>query len=211
MKFCDKCWSGYHDTKDCPVFRRTPWPVRLLALFALFALFASSASACSTMSYSHDVPNLAQVSPGLWHSGQPLATAWPYLYGLGIRRVIKLNYDDETGYDEVAAAKAAGIEVIKIQIPPSENAVTVVEEVDPAKMEQAINIVRAGGGVLWHCTHGQDRTMLFGGIVDVIVLKKNKSQAWHDMIAHQFHWELPNLMSFWLDFEVTGNHIKIRK
>jgi len=204
LKFCAKCWSPYHDTKDCTVFRAVSWP------FVSFLMFLGVFTwGCSTMRYDHGVPNLVSVAPGVWRSGQPLEGAWSYLHGLGVRKVVKLNYDDETGYDEVAVAKAAGIEVIKIQIPPSENVVTVFEPVDPTKVEQAINIIRTGGGVLWHCTHGQDRTGLVGGVADVVVFRKTKSEAWHDMIAHGFHFELPNLMDFWLDFELTGNHIKL--
>jgi hypothetical protein len=181
---------------------------KMMKAICLFSLFFG----CSTMSYnSHGVPNMDVVAPGVWRSGQPKVESWPYLYSIGVRKVIKLNYDDETGYDEAAAAKAAGIEVVKIQIPPSEGVVTVFEEVDPAKMEQALNVVRAGGGVLWHCTHGQDRTGLLGGLTDVVIYGKTKSQAWKNMIAHHFHYELPNLMAFWLDFEVTGNHIRLRR
>ena len=175
-------------------------------------LAALVVSACSTMNYdSHGVPNFVTVAPGVWRSGQPKPEAWPYLYSIGVRKVIKLNYDDETGYDEAAVAKAAGIDVVKIQIPPSENAVTVFEPVDAAKMQLALDTIKAGGGVLWHCTHGQDRTGLLGGLADVVIYKKSKSAAWGDMIIHGFHWELPNLMAFWLDFEVDGDLIKVRR
>jgi Tyrosine phosphatase family len=179
-------------------------------LAALFVSALSFATGCSTMNYNaYGVPNLATVAPGVWHSGQPKVEAWPYLYSIGVRKVIKLNYDDETGYDEVAVAKAVGIEVIKIAIPPSESVTTVFEDVDPAKMQQVLDIIRAGGGVLWHCTHGEDRTMLVGGLADVVIYKKSRSAAWHNMIAQKFHWELPGLMDFWLDFVEDGQGLKL--
>lgn len=186
--------------------KRTVWMPLLAALS--FVVFL--ATGCSTMNYNaYGVPNLDVVAPGVWRSGQPKKEAWPYLYGIGVRKVIKLNYDDETDYDEVAVAKAVGIEVIKIAIPPSENAATVFNGVDPAKMQQALDVIRAGGGVLWHCTHGQDRTGLLGGLADVVIYKKTRSGAWHNMIAHDFHWELPGLMDFWLDFVDDGQGLKI--
>ena len=52
-------------------------PIIFLALVILL-------SACSPTVTSHGVPNLVQVEPGIWRSGQPTADGWVYLKSLGV-------------------------------------------------------------------------------------------------------------------------------
>ena len=56
----------------------------------------------------------------------------------------------------------------------------------------------AGSVVVWHCTHGQDRTGLVSGLVGMQLLGWTKEEAWQDMLAHGFHWALPDLDAYWL-------------
>ena len=62
-------------------------------------------AACSPMSYTHGVPNLAQVDSNVWRSGQiTTQEGWDYIAKLANGRrvhVIKLNYIHE-GSDGIA-------------------------------------------------------------------------------------------------------------
>lgn len=56
---------------------------------ALISLFGCTSSAAG-------IPNLVQLSPGVWRSGQPATAAdWKALQQLGIRTVVKLNFPAE--------------------------------------------------------------------------------------------------------------------
>jgi protein tyrosine/serine phosphatase len=111
----------------------------------------------------HGIPNFAQVAPGIWRSGQPppTAEAWGYLDSLGIKTIVKLNMPDE-GNDDVG--RHMGISVHKLGIQPAADT-SVFDEVlqtfvepDAARVDEAVKLIAAGGGVLVHCSHGQDRT-----------------------------------------------------
>jgi len=152
---------------------------------------------CSSTVYTHGVPNLAQVGPGVWRSGQPTtAAAWAYLRSIGVKRVVKLNFEEE-GSDD--GARAAGMEVVYLPIEPSGDVFTVFAKPDASRVDAAVAAMGAGGGVLTHCTHGQDRT---GEIVAIYRIRHDhwrKSSARREMIALGFHPELPGLEDYWED------------
>lgn len=167
------------------------WYAGLLALFGI---------ACSPTVYTRGVPNLVQVdrANNIWRSGQPVtAESWLYLKSLGITRIVKLNYEAE-GSDQ--GARDIGLEVIYAPIEPSGDLISVVEPVDPSEIERAITALRQQN-TLVHCTHGQDRTGGVVGAARVVIYHWPKSAAWKEMLEHNFHWELPALMMWWLDFD----------
>lgn len=164
----------------------------MLRFGVMFFLVLQIGCASVPMVYTHGVPNLEQVEPGIWRSGQPLPEGWAYLYGIGIRRIVKLNASTE-GSDE--GAKAAGIEVIRIEIPPS-GITNLFDVPDGSKVRRAVTIANAGGGVLIHCTHGQDRT---GLVIGLLRRRRGMSvdDAWREMLGHNFHESMFGLVSYW--------------
>jgi protein tyrosine/serine phosphatase len=58
-----------------------------------------------------------------------------------------------------------------------------------------------GGGVLVHCTHGQDRTGWVVGAYRVLYEGVSKSVAYDEMLKHNFHEVLHGLHEAWEDFD----------
>jgi protein tyrosine/serine phosphatase len=167
-----------------------PWYASLFAFFGL---------ACSPTVYTHGVPNLVSVDvdKNVWRSGQPTTPeAWAYIKSLGVERVVKLNFEEE-GTDQ--GARDLGIEVVYAPIEPKGDLVSVVEAVDSAHVQLAVAAL-ALPNTLVHCTHGQDRTGAVVGAARVVNYRWSKHQAWLEMLNNHFHWELPALMAWWLDF-----------
>jgi tyrosine-protein phosphatase SIW14 len=165
----------------------------LSSLFLL--LFGCSAT-------SLNVPNLYQVKPGLWRSGQPTtAEQWQQIKALGITRVIKLNFESE-GTDD--GARAAGLIVHEVSVQPNGD-VDLFDAIansfvspDPAKLAEAQNIIRLGiGGILIHCTRGQDRTGFVIGQSRVLNDGWTKQQAYDEMLKYGFHPLLHGLHEAW--------------
>jgi protein tyrosine/serine phosphatase len=148
--------------------------------------------------------NFVQVSPGIWRSAQPTnAQEWEYVKSQGIRHVVKLNFDSE-GSD--ADAKAIGLDVHVLSIQPEgdkdllDNLKNTFVRPNVGKLAEAENVIAAGGGVLVHCTHGQDRTGLVIGIHRVMHEHKSKADAYQEMLDHNFHHSLHGLHEFWEEF-----------
>lgn len=159
---------------------------------------------CAKTEYTHGVPNLVQVEPGLWRSGQPTTREqWDYLRGLGVRKVVKLNFESE-GSD--AGAVAAGLEVHVLSIQPAGDA-DVLDSVtntfkrpDTGAVIDAEVVIASGGGVLVHCTHGQDRTGIVIGVHRVTHDGWTKQRAYEEMLQRGFHPELHGLHEYWEAF-----------
>ena len=147
----------------------------------------------------HGVPNLVEVSTGVWRSGQPnTPEAWAYLKSLGIKRVIKLNSESE-GSDKLG--KDIGIEVIDAAIPPHNGvASSVLETPDRAIIKRAVKELSKGDSLV-HCMQGQDRTGTIVGVYRVLHDGWTKQQAFDEMMRNHFHWEIPGLMNFWKLFD----------
>ena len=149
------------------------------------------------------VPNLTQVAPRLWRMGQPAdAAAWAYLktqLGDGPVTVVKLN-----DYVEGVDTPPQGWTLLKAPIPPEDDKPwTVLVKPDPVAMQSIVNAIvdayRRGDTVVWHCSHGRDRTSLVSVLVQMRLFGMSKRAAWDDMLAHGFRWELPDLDLYWID------------
>ena len=144
----------------------------------------------------------------MWRMGQPADEgAWDYVRfqmeksGKPIL-IVKLN-DDNEGKDEPMLG-FAGWTLSKNAIPPEDDKPwTVFVKPDPNEVTAIVKLIvwahQSGWVVAHHCTHGRDRTSLITALVGMKLFGWTKKQAWDDMIAHGFRWELPDLDAFWLE------------
>lgn len=154
----------------------------------------------------HGVPNLTQIAPRLWRMGQPEdAVAWAYVAGTITNgrpvTVVKLN-DDAEGSD--APAVGLGMTLIKAFLPPEDDKPwTVFVKPDPKEVRLIVQTIvdayNRGDTVIWHCSHGRDRTGLIAALVCMKLFGWSKAFAWKNMLAHGFRWELPDLDAYWLE------------
>ena len=105
-----------HLIRECDRLRVCMTALAGLFVGLLAGLLLVACSGCSATTSTHGVPNLVQVRADVWRSGQPTTLEqWQYLYGLGIRHSIKLDFDDEGTDDD---ARLASIEVRTLGIEP---------------------------------------------------------------------------------------------
>lgn len=175
------------------------------ALLLLLAL-----TACSPMAYTRGVPNLAQVEPDLWRSGQiTTQEGWDTIARLAHGRrvnVIKLNFPNE-GSD--ALAVQMGYNVSEFPIQP-EGDTDIIDDVRDTFAPPDAGLVAGvewllanrAPGQFWlvHCTHGQDRTGFIIGEYRVRVDHWSPAEAYAEMLAHHFHAELLGLKHAWQRF-----------
>lgn len=143
---------------------------------------------------THGVPNLHQVEPGLYRSGQPTLEGWAYLQSLGVTQVVKLNDSTQEGADAVPATMTVAVLTIE---PIGDKDIfygiaNTFRHPDEQKVAAAVAIMRDRGAriVLVHCTHGMDRTLIEGW---------SKSTAYAEMKSNGFHPILHGLMDSWDD------------
>ena len=172
-------------------------------------------ASCSPTTFTHDVPNLAQVDRSIWRSGQITSQdGWDWIAKIAAGRkvhVIKLNFDVE-GSD--ALAQAMGFDVLYVPVQPGGD-VAIWDEFrstpgkapDPAavakaKTQLAYCLARPTTDLcLVHCTHGQDRTGLIIGEHRMLHDGWNKEAAYAEMLAHHFHPELHGVHEAWESFK----------
>lgn len=168
-------------------------------------------TACSPMVYTHGVPNLVQVGPGVWRSGQiTTREGWSYIRDVTKARrvhVIKLNFDNE-GSDALAVEMGFDVHVLAIQPQGDQDLWDSVRGVfvlpDMARVAQAVQLLAgADSGDVWlvHCTHGQDRTGLIVGIYRVMHDHWTKVKAYQEMRDHHFHPALHGVHEAWERFD----------
>jgi protein tyrosine/serine phosphatase len=172
----------------------------------------ASVAGCASTTIVHGVPNLVQIRTDVWRSGQPESVdSWEYLARLGIRHVVKLDFEDE-GSDSNALGQ--GIEVHSVSIEPTTRAglFDSVEDVfavpDASRMSEIQSLLRkirdargGEGGWLIHCKNGHDRTGLVVGMLRVIVDGWDKHHAWGEMLDRGYHPELIGLDRSFHDFK----------
>ena len=166
------------------------------------------------MTYTHGVPNLAQVDNNIWRSGQiTTEEGWAWIAQIAAGRKIhsiKLNFDTEGTY---TLAQQLGFEVLYVPVQP-ENDVDLWDDLldiwkgpDPdaiAKAEAQLSYCLARPATdicLAHCTHGQDRTGFLIGEHRVLHDGWTKDAAYQEMLAHHFHPELHGVHEAWESFK----------
>jgi hypothetical protein len=169
----------------------------------LLAAIGAAALSLGCSSSAAGIPNLHEVRPGLWRGGQPTTDSdWQQLRALGVKTVVKLNYDSE-GVDD--GAVRAGMMVIHRGIQPAgdknvwDALTNTLQKPDRAVVTAALDDIGKAGGVFVHCTHGRDRTGL------VVALERRKFEgwssqlAWDEMIERGFRPALLGLVAFWIE------------
>ena len=165
--------------------------------FALAALLACAACAPPT-AWTHGVPNLHEVQPGVYRGGQPTADGWAYLRGLGVRHVLKLNFDSE-GDDR--GAVAFGLTVHQVAIYPAAFLST-FDGPTPMQVRQIVSVLldQKLRPLYIHCTHGHDRTGLAVGLLR-LETGWTKPTAYREMRMLGFHPELLGLVRAWEEYQ----------
>ena len=167
----------------------------------LLLLICASVLACASTPTPQTLPNLYQVRPGLWRSGQPTTGEhWAQVKALGVSQIVKLNFETE-GSDD--GGRALGITVYSLSIQPNGDtdvfdamANTFVKP-DPDLLARAQTVIQSGGGVLVHCTYGMDRTGLVIGQSRVLVDGWTKDRAYAEMLDRGFRPMLRGLREAW--------------
>jgi protein tyrosine/serine phosphatase len=175
----------------------------MLARQCLSSLWLSVLAACSSTTYQHNIPNLVEVRPRLWRSGQPISLdSWKYLQNLGAKHVVKLNFESE-GSDDAAQILGMTVYVLSIQPKGDADLFDALENTfvhpDPGKLYEAGDILEKhqNEGVLVHCTHGWDRTGLVIGRERVLLEDWTKERAYREMLDRGFHPYLHGLQESW--------------
>ncbi|MGN6641726.1 MAG: phosphatase domain-containing protein [Verrucomicrobiota bacterium] len=131
-----------------------------------------SAAGCATRPAALPV-HLLPVAESVYRGGQPRTDEqWDALAALGVRTVVKLNFETE-GSD--AGALARGMEVVRFEAPPS-SVINWTGAMSMDQLRQAVEAMRRGHCYV-HCTHGQDRTGLVVAAYRVWVDGWSKSDA----------------------------------
>jgi hypothetical protein len=145
-----------------------------LLLVAVSLAVLGALAGCATMPVDHGIPNLRQVTPHAWRSGQPTtAEQWGYLRGLGVATVIKLDCNDEGNGNNDRGAEAVGMTVYRLCLHPRTDGFPPLEMFRGPSDEElrALDwLARAIAAdvtypVLWHCVNGRERTGLLAGMV----------------------------------------------
>jgi tyrosine-protein phosphatase SIW14 len=178
--------------------------VRFISLHLILAACLMDMQACSTLNrrdetISHGIPNLVTVGPGIYRGGQPDSEGWAYLKALGVKTVIKLNYEYE-GSDQEAAD--LDMTVIDASMPPSNY--TDFYQAPPAeKICLALQSLQdeSRRPVYVHCLHGQDRTGLVVGIYRVLHDHYTREEAYREMLDNNFHPWFRGLSETWENFD----------
>jgi len=152
---------------------------------------------------------IRRVSGTTFRSAQPKDLAdWEFMRdNLGIDTVVKLNTESE-GSDK--GARAMGLTVHDLPIPPLGEGAGLISEAeglfekpDPAKVEQALEIMAAGNCLL-HCTHGQDRTGHVASLYRVRYDGWTTLAAWKEALELGYHVEFLALDWAWFSENAAG-------
>lgn len=156
----------------------------------------------------HGVPNISQYAPDMWRMGQPTdQDGWNYVRAQVEKPgkpVLVVKLDDDVEGDDSPALQFPGWSLAKEAMPPEDDKIwTVFVKPNPDQVTAVVKMIiaahEAGWVVIHHCVHGRDRTSLIAALVQKKMFNWTKDQAWDDMIAHGFRWELPDLDAFWIE------------
>lgn len=132
----------------------------------------------------------------VYRGSQPYTPGqWQFLKGLGVRTVLKLNYDSE-GLDA-----APDMALFKCPMPPRDWQ-DALGRPDAADVARAVGVLAETElyPIYVHCTHGHDRTGLVIGEWRVLHCGWSADAAYQEMKEYGYHWELLDLDRTWWEF-----------
>ena len=132
-----------------------------------------------------DLPNLHEVHPFLYRSGEPSEAGLKKLKEMGIKTLIDLRAPSEQHhFDEQKAANDLGLKYIRLAMssaPPTDDQIdTLLSTIKDAQKDPG------KGKVLVHCAHGSDRTGCMIGIWRVTQENWSYDQAYKEMRKYWF-------------------------
>jgi protein tyrosine/serine phosphatase len=135
---------------------RFPYLIALLALGQ--GLTPAQKKALVERLKDKDLPNFAQVAPGIYRGAAPTAAGLKRLKQQGVALIVDLRIESKGQAEEAKAAQALGLQ--RMRIPMGKEAPT------KAQVEQFLKILDGAKGkpVFVHCQHGADRTGAMLGI-----------------------------------------------
>ncbi len=152
------------------------------------------------------VPNMVQMAPNMYRMGQPTPEGWAYVKTQvdPSRPVLVVKLNDDVEGDDSAVLQFKDWYLNKEPLPPEDDKVwTIFVKPDPKEVTSIVKMIiqayQAGWTVIWHCSHGRDRTGLIAALVGMKLFGWTKDQAWADMLKHGFRWELPDLLAYWIE------------
>ena len=136
-----------------------------------------------------DVPNFAQVAPGIYRGAAPTSIGLKKLKEMGIKTIIDLRIEKKGQIEESKTANQLGLNRIRIpmgvEAPTKAQLVTFMKAIDEARAKNAPIFV--------HCQHGADRTGAMIGIYRVTRQGWTFDQTWAEMRKYGFKsflWQL---------------------
>lgn len=134
-----------------------------------------------------NLPNFAVVEPGIWRGAAPTAEGLQKLKALGVRTIIDLRIEKKGQVEEAAAAKALGLNRVRIpmgaEAPTEKQVAQFLALLQKSKTEP----------VFVHCQHGADRTGAMVGIWRVTQHKWGFAQTYAEMRKYGFKTYLKDL------------------
>jgi hypothetical protein len=175
-----------------PIQRRAGGVISLTGHLFL-ALFPILICGCNSVRMTHGNPNLRQLEPAVYRSGQPAGNGegFVYLHFIGITDIVKLDTEAE-GSDN--AAKMLGIQVHYFPITFRQQ--MGLDPIDLAAMDRLI-LSLPRYGVIVHCLHGEDRTGFFCARWRMLRDGWSKQAAENEMMNDNFHTSELGLYWLW--------------
>ncbi len=148
--------------------------------------------------------SVAQVRPGVFRSRQPATREeWLALRKLGIRHVIKLNFESEAS-DNIGRRLYFDVRYMPIQPEGDKDLFDNIKNTFVRPLDSTLDQIQAmldaatvDDAWLVHCTHGQDRTGLAVGRDRVLHSGWSKDTAYAEMLTNGFHPLLRGLREYW--------------
>jgi protein-tyrosine phosphatase len=149
---------------------------------------------------------MVEMAPNMYRMGQPTPEGWVYIKTQvdPKRPVLVVKLNDAKEGDDSTVLQYMNWYLDQAPLPPEDDQIwTIFVKPDPKEVTAIVKMIvqayQGGWTVIWHCSHGRDRTGLIAALVGMKLFGWTKDQAWSNMLAHGFRWELPDLLAYWIE------------